>query len=133
MEDVAKDGGKCDRCCGDSRFVDGRDLANINKRLAVKAREMEVVLKACFENWSEAFDTLVSKPLSQFIDCDRNGLRGGREGLINRSDLRRRANRRCWESGGVWGNEMWSRWIVVGCVSDGASGWWWVREGEGMT
>ena len=112
MEDVAKHGGKCDRCCGDSRFVDGRYLANINKRLAVKAREVEVVLKACFENWSEAFDTLVSKPLSQFIDCDRDGLRGGREGLIDRSDLRRRANRRCWGRRIVRWDEMYVRWIV---------------------
>ena len=112
MEDVAKYGGKCDWCCGDSCFVDGRDLANINKRLAVKAREMEIVLKAFFENRSESFDTLVSKPLSQFIDCDRDGLRGGREWLINRSDLRRRANRRCWGRRVVRWDEVYVRWIV---------------------
>ena len=112
MEDVAKYGGKCYRGCGDSRFVDCRDFTNIDKRLTVEAREVEVVLKACFEHWSEAFNALVSKTLSQFIDCDRDGLRGGRERLINRSDLRRRANRRCWGRRIVRWDEMYVRWIV---------------------
>ena len=35
VEDVAKRRGKCDWCCGDSRFVDCRDFTNIDNWLTV--------------------------------------------------------------------------------------------------